>query len=136
MGESHEHCVDQPYEQSELRWLDQVRFHIFVCTDGKSFCGCESAGSGELVAALRREIARRRLLARCKVTIMQCRQQGAAGPVLVVHPDGVWYEGLTTADVGEFVESQILRGEPLRRALMQRPLRGVTAVPAHLAADR
>jgi (2Fe-2S) ferredoxin len=128
------HCAEQPYEQSELRWLEQVRFHVFVCTDGKSFCGCEAAGSGELVAALRREVARRQLLARCKITIMQCRQPGAAGPVLVVHPDGLWYEGLTPADVGEFVESQLLRGEPLRRALLQRPLQGVTGVPAHLAA--
>lgn len=133
MADEHEHCAAQPYEKSELRVLDKLRFHIFVCSDGRDFCGCESAGSGKLLAALRQEMVRRRLMSRCKITLMQCRQQAARGPVLVVHPDGLWYEGLGPDDVAEFVEQQILRGEPVQRFLMKTAPQPVTAVAAHLA---
>lgn len=72
-------------------------------------------------------------MSRCKITLMQCRQQGTRGPVLVVHPDGRWYEGMVPDDVAEFVEQQILRGEPVQRLLMKTALQPVTAVAAHLA---
>lgn len=134
MANEHEHCAAQPYEKSVPRILDKVRFHIFVCTDGKDFCGCEAAGSAALSGALRQELARRRLMAHVKINIMQCRQQGNPGPVLVVHPDGLWYEGLTAEHAAEFVEQQILRGEPLQRFLMRHAPQPVTAVPAHISA--
>ncbi len=134
MAEEHEHCVAAPFEPSEFRVLDKLRYHIFVCTDAKSFCGCEAAGSGALLAALRRELVMRRLMTQVKINIMQCRQQGTAGPVLVVHPDGVWYEGLKPENVTEFVEEQILKGRPVSRFVMRSALKPVTAVPAHVAA--
>lgn len=134
MAEDHEHCLATPYEQSQFRVLDKLRYHIFVCADGKDFCGCEAAGSGALLAALRQELARRRLVARCKITLMQCRQKGAAGPLLVVHPDGIWYQGLKAEDAAVFVEHQILKGEPLEAFVMRSALQPVTAVPAHVAA--
>ena len=134
MAEEHDHCAVTPYEQSEFRVLDKLRYHIFVCTDGKDFCGCEAAGCGALLAALRKELVLRRLMPQVKINIMQCRQEGTVGPVLVVHPDGIWYEGLKPENVTEFVEKQILKGEPVRRFLMRAALRPVTAVPAHVAA--
>jgi (2Fe-2S) ferredoxin len=134
MADEHEHCAATPYEQSEPRILDKVRYHIFVCTDGKDFCGCEAAGCAALLGALRRELVLRRLMAQVKINIMQCRQQGTAGPVLVVHPDGIWYEGLGPGNVTEFVDQQIVKGEPVSRFIMRSALQPVTAVPAHIAA--
>lgn len=134
MADDHEHCLATPYEQSEFRVLDKLRYHIFVCTDGKDFCGCEAAGSAALLAALRQELVKRRLMSRCKITLMQCRQQGAAGPVLVVHPDGIWYQGLKAGDAAAFVDQQVLKGEPLAGFVMRSALKPVTAVPAHVAA--
>jgi hypothetical protein len=80
MADDHEHCCEQPFEKSGFRVFGKLRLHIFVCSDGKDFCGCEAAGGGALLAALRQELVRRRLMARRKITSMQCRQQGAAGP--------------------------------------------------------
>lgn len=134
MSNGHEHCVAQAYEDSPLRTFGKLRYHLFVCSDGKDFCGCEAHGGGALLAALRHELVKRRLMAAVKITLMQCRQQGAAGPVLVVHPDGIWYEGLPVAQVAEFVKRQIVRGEPLAPFLMRGPPMPVTAVPAHVAA--
>lgn len=135
MADEHDHCAATPFEQSEFRVLDKLRYHIFVCTDAKNFCGCEAAGSGALLGALRKELVMRRLMSQVKINIMQCRQQGTAGPVLVVHPDGIWYEGLRPENVAEFVEQQILKGQPLSRFVMRAPLQPVTAVPAHIAAE-
>jgi (2Fe-2S) ferredoxin len=133
MAEDPEHCIAQPYEKSAFRVLDKLRFHIFVCSDGKDFCGCEAAGASALLAALRQELVRRRLMAQCKITLMQCRQQGAAGPVMVVYPDGIWYEGLRAENVAEFAEQQILQGKPMSRFRLGGTPQPVTAVPAHLS---
>lgn len=134
MANEHEQCVAQPYEKSETKLLGKLRYHIFVCSDGKDFCGCEQAGSPLLLGAIRQELVKRRLMAQVKITLMQCRQQGANGPIMVVHPDGIWYDGVKAENAAEFVEQQLVRGEPLARFLMQAGPKPVTAVPAHVAA--
>lgn len=35
------------------------------------------------------------------------------GPILVVYPEGHWYAGMTADRIEEFVERQIVRGEPI-----------------------
>ena len=132
MTDEHEHCVAQAYEDSVPKVLDKLRFHIFLCTDGKDFCGCEANGNAALSGSLRQELAKRRLMAQVKINIMQCRQPGIHGPVFVVHPDGVWYDGLKAENVVEFVEEHILNGRPLARFVLRDALRPVTAVPAHI----
>jgi (2Fe-2S) ferredoxin len=132
MSADHDHCVSQAFEDTPARTFDGLRYHVFVCSDGKDFCGCEARGGAALLPALRQELGRRRLMAKVKVTLMQCRQPDAEGPVLVVHPDGVWYSGLSAADIPDFVEQQILRGEPLTRFVLARSLQSVAAVPLHL----
>jgi (2Fe-2S) ferredoxin len=132
MSNEHEHCVAQAYEDSPARVLGKLRYHLFICTDAKD-CQCDANGSGELLAAIRGELAKRRLLAQVKMTIMQCRQPGLAGPVLVVHPDGLWYSGLTVAHAARFVEEQIVKGEPWTPFLLPvGVLKPVTAVPPHV----
>jgi len=130
----HENCCAVPFEETSAKTLGKLRYHVFVCTDAGDFCGCEAAGSPALLGALRQELVKRRLMAQVKITLMQCRQPGAPGPVVVVHPEGVWYAGVKPADIPEFVEQQLVRGEPLARLVMGGPLQPVTAVPAHICA--
>ena len=35
---------------------------------------------------------------------MNCNQPGVHGPVVVVHPEGVWYDGLKPEDIDEYLE--------------------------------
>jgi (2Fe-2S) ferredoxin len=37
----------------------------------------------------------------------------------VVYPEGVWYGGVTLADVDEIVESHIVGGKPVERLMMR-----------------
>jgi (2Fe-2S) ferredoxin len=99
--------------------LSKLRYHVFVCVDAGSFCGCEENGSGEFLAALRKQLVKRRLMPYVKTTLMNCNQPGAKGPVVVVHPDGIWYEGLTAEHVEFFIETQLVAGRPLDSHIMR-----------------
>ncbi len=35
------------------------------------------------------------------------------GPILVVYPEGNWYGGMTEERIPEFIERQIVQGEPI-----------------------
>ena len=104
------------------RRLSHLRYHILACDEAGEFCGCEAAGAAAFRKALRLALAQRGLARSVKTTIMTCNQPGAAGPVLVVYPDGIWYEGLTVEDVPRFIEEQLVAGRPLEDKLLRRPL--------------
>lgn len=108
---------------SAAKVFSKLRYHVFVCADAGEFCGCDAHGGPELVGELRKRLVQRRLMPYVKVTLMNCNQPGAQGPVVVVHPDGIWYDGLTAEDLDEFVETQLVQGAPLERRLMPDGLR-------------
>lgn len=51
-----------------------------------------------------------------------CLDRCAAGPVVVVYPEAVWYSYVDTADIDEIVESHLKNGKVVERLL----------TPAHL----
>jgi (2Fe-2S) ferredoxin len=93
--------------------------HLFICTnqrpaDNPRGC-CDPAGLGELQLAFKKELAARGLKDRMRANRAGCLDQCAAGPTVVVYPEGVWYGKVTTADVAEIVESHLLNGQPVER---------------------
>lgn len=116
-------------------YLAKLRYHIFLCDDAGDFCGCEAAGAGAVRKQLRMRLALRRLAPYVKTTLMTCNQAGARGPVAVVYPDGVWYDGLTVDDIDEFIDEQLVAGRPLERLRMQTaPVTGQYAYAGVMAA--
>jgi len=108
--------------------FSKLRYHVFVCVDAGAFCGCEENGSGDFLVALRKQLVKRRLMPYVKTTLMNCNQPGAHGPVVVVHPDGVWYDGITAEQVEAFIDTQLIDGQPLSSCLMQsKPQTGYSA---------
>src|ERR1039458_7336261 len=93
------------------------RFHVFVCDQQKpeGVPCCAARGSGQLLEALRREVAERGLEGQVQVTA--CGSLGLCehGPNLVVYPEGIWYSGVTPADVPEIVRSHFQEGTPVER---------------------
>lgn len=108
---------------SHPKELSKLRYHVFVCADAGTFCGCDANGGPALVGELRRRLVRRRLMPYVKVTLMNCNQPDAGGPVVVVHPDGIWYDGLQPEDLDDFVETQLIQGIPFERRRMETPLK-------------
>lgn len=39
------------------------------------------------------------------------------GPSIMVHPDNVWYQKVTLADVDDIIEQHIVGGKPVERLL-------------------
>ena len=97
--------------------MEPFRFHVFVCDqqkpEGVSCCAARS--SGQVLEALRREIIARGMEDDVQVTA--CGSLGLCehGPNLVVYPEGVWYSGVTPADVPEIVRSHFEQGAPVER---------------------
>jgi (2Fe-2S) ferredoxin len=55
-----------------------------------------------------------------KVTRMGCTVQHARGPIVIVYPDGIWYAGVTVADVDEIVRDHLVRARPIERLVLHR----------------
>jgi (2Fe-2S) ferredoxin len=93
--------------------------HIVVCT-GKS---CSSFNSEAVLEAFWACLADRgvlygkrgswegRVLVSTGGSIGLCQ----IGPAVMVYPEGVWYAGVTPADVPEIVDQHILGGQPVAR---------------------
>jgi len=96
--------------------------HFFVCQnerndpDRKS-CGKEHAQ--QLIQALRDEIRGKNLPAsdaiRVRVQACACLDACAAGPTLVVYPEGAWYGGVQTSDARAIVDAHLGEGPPVGR---------------------
>ena len=97
--------------------MEPFRFHVFVCTQQKpeGVTGCAGSGSGEVLAALEREVQARGLGGDVQLTACGCMGLCEEGPVLVAYPEGVWYRRVRAADVPEIVERHIVSGKPVDR---------------------
>jgi (2Fe-2S) ferredoxin len=99
--------------------MTQPKLHLFVCQNDRPAQGrpsCAARGSVEVLGALQRAIGRdSELWGRVAVTPCGCLGPCFEGPALVVYPEGVWYAGVTAADVEEIVASHIKGGVPVSR---------------------
>jgi NADH-quinone oxidoreductase subunit F len=84
---------------------------VLVCTGG----GCIASGSLEVVAAFRRTLAAKGLDRDVQLLETGCLGPCAQGPVVVVYPDGVFYQQVKAADIAEIVDSHLLRGTVVNR---------------------
>ena len=93
--------------------------HIFICCNqrepGHPRGCCDPAGGAELQKAFKEKLKTRGLKAQVRANKSGCLDQCEHGPNLVVYPEGVWYGGVTLADVDEIIESHLVGGRPVER---------------------
>jgi NADH-quinone oxidoreductase subunit F len=90
--------------------MSRSRCNVLICTGG----GCVASGALELSAAMRAAIQKRGLDNEVQVFETGCLGPCAAGPVAVVHPDGILYQKLTPADAERIAEEHLLKGRVVK----------------------
>jgi NADH:ubiquinone oxidoreductase subunit F (NADH-binding)/(2Fe-2S) ferredoxin/Pyruvate/2-oxoacid:ferredoxin oxidoreductase delta subunit len=97
--------------------LKHSRTHLLVCAG----TGCVSGGAFSLKEALEKEIVRCGLQDEVLVVATGCNGFCERGPILIVHPDNIFYQRLAAADVPHLVEEHLLKGRPVPKHMYVPP---------------
>ncbi|MBP1659902.1 MAG: nuoF, partial [Candidatus Aminicenantes bacterium] len=97
--------------------MKQYRAHLLVCAG----TGCVSCGSFKIKEALEKEIKTRGLQEEVQVVATGCNGFCERGPIVLVQPDGVFYQLLTVDDVPHLVEEHLLKGRPVKKLMYVPP---------------
>jgi NADH:ubiquinone oxidoreductase subunit F (NADH-binding)/(2Fe-2S) ferredoxin/NAD-dependent dihydropyrimidine dehydrogenase PreA subunit len=93
--------------------LKHYRAHLLVCAG----TGCVSCGAFKIKEALEQEIRKRKLQDEILVIATGCNGFCERGPILMVHPDGVFYQQLTLEDIPFLVEEHLIKGRPVKKLM-------------------
>ncbi|OGV58003.1 MAG: hydrogenase [Lentisphaerae bacterium RIFOXYA12_FULL_48_11] len=103
---------------------DDSKRYVLVCTGG----GCIASGALDVKAALEKEIKKNGLTSQVKVFSTGCLGPCALGPVLVVQPEGVFYQNLKPGDAVQIVKDHFKKGKIVERLVNKKAVTGA-AVP-------
>ncbi len=97
--------------------MKQYRAHLLVCAG----TGCVSCGSFKIKEALEKEIKKRKLQDEVQVVATGCNGFCERGPIVLVQPDGIFYQLLKVGDVPHLVEEHLLKGRPVKKLMYVPP---------------
>lgn len=103
--------------------MSQFKYHVFFClnhrTNGEN--SCEQHGATALFDYAKNRCKKLDLYGKGKVRVNRagCLDMCAFGPVMVVYPEGIWYQFVDNEDVDEIIESHFIQGKPVSRLMIQ-----------------
>lgn len=90
-----------------------IRAHCLICAGA----GCISSGAHALKEALAAELKQRGLDNEIRIVETGCMGPCDLGPVMLVHPEGTFYQKVTALDVPKLVEEHFIKGRPYQPLL-------------------
>ena len=97
--------------------MSAYRSHLLLCGG----TGCHAAGSQEVGEALRLELEKKGLSHEIMLVETGCNGFCAQGPVMIVQPENIFYQGLKVKDVPHLVEEHFLKGRPVKALFYKEP---------------
>ena len=97
--------------------MSKTRIQLMLCGG----TGCHSTGSKPFQAALEQELNDKGLAEEIKIIETGCNGFCAVGPVMLVQPEGIFYQKLKVKDIPELVEEHFLKGRPVKRLFFVEP---------------
>ena len=96
--------------------------HVFLCAGPKCCTPEDGTAAWE---ALKSKMKDAGVLADCQRTRAGCLRICCSGPVMVVYPEGTWYQGMTADKIDRFVQEHLAEGKPIEEWIFARnPLGG------------
>ena len=97
--------------------MTTYRMDLLLC-GGSS---CLASGSQEIKKILKEELARHKLDQEIRVIETGCNGFCAQGPLMIVQPEGIFYQKLTKEDIPFLVEEHFLKGRPVEKLFYKEP---------------
>jgi (2Fe-2S) ferredoxin len=110
---------DRPTESlpviAEKLGIGQYHRHVFLCI-GADCCMPETGDAAW--HELKRQLKDKNLSLSvgpnaCYRTKVQCLRICTNGPILIVYPEGTWYQGMTADRILRFVQEHLVDGKPI-----------------------
>ena len=99
---------------------DPNKRRITICAG----TGCGAYGCGEIVAALKGELKKRKLQKDVEMKVTGCHGFCERGPLLVINPQKLFYQKVQVEDVPEILSETIEKGNVIDRLLYVDPTTG------------
>ncbi len=93
------------------------RAHILLCGG----TACRASGSEAIHKALIDELTKKKLSEEVRVVETGCNGFCAAGPIMVIYPEGTFYQHVTCQDIPEIINEHIIKGRIVERLLYREP---------------
>lgn len=93
--------------------MDQFRAHVLICGG----TGCTSSGSHELISLFEDKLREKELDKEIKIVRTGCFGLCAAGPVVIVYPDGTFYSHVKAEHVDEIIDEHLIKGRPVQHLI-------------------
>ncbi|MBW2220279.1 MAG: (2Fe-2S) ferredoxin domain-containing protein, partial [Deltaproteobacteria bacterium] len=97
--------------------MNKTRTHLLLCGG----TGCHSMGAEAVREALEKELGKHNLLQEIQIVETGCNGFCAVGPVLLVQPEGIFYQKLNPKDIPHLVEEHFLKGRPVKKLFYVEP---------------
>ncbi len=91
--------------------MTKPRLQLMLC----SGTGCQASGSQEVHKALEEELKKQGLQEEVQIIETGCNGFCAMGPVMLVQPEGIFYQKLKPSDIPFLVEEHFLKGRPVEK---------------------
>ncbi|HOX45862.1 MAG TPA: NADH-ubiquinone oxidoreductase-F iron-sulfur binding region domain-containing protein [Myxococcota bacterium] len=102
------------YRKKLLAARDPKRKTVAICTSG-----CTAYGSMKLNTAFREELRRRGLEQKIDIKLTGCHGYCERGPLVVIHPAGIFYQRVKVEDVPQIIERTLLKDELVESLLFK-----------------
>jgi (2Fe-2S) ferredoxin len=102
--------------------MPKPAYHILVCTNqrppGHPRGSCGESGATGVLEKFSMEIESKMLFGKVIISTTSCLGPCSMGPVVIVYPDGVWYNRVKPADVTEILDQHIGQGKKVERLVI------------------
>ncbi len=111
-------------DTAQTQAVKTYRLQLLICAG----TGCVSNRSFEVRDALLEEVKKQNLSDEVQIVATGCQGFCAQGPIMIVQPDGIFYQLLTVDEIPHLVEEHLIKGRPVEK-LMYVPAKGEQPIP-------